>query len=151
VKFVRNCKLRGSTNWLGRSSLECLSNAIDIFFRGPWFFRRFYTQQITCTPQFVVLENRMLFPVGGWRPYCVLKRRWTVVRDCNFARHNMLWTWTCGVDIVTELAETHQLAHAHKPSMMKKNFFPSFPFRWHIPDFRDTHFLFGYLSCGHSV
>jgi hypothetical protein len=32
---------------------ECLSNAIEIFFRGPCL-SRFYMQQITCSPQFVV-------------------------------------------------------------------------------------------------
>jgi hypothetical protein len=33
---------------------------------------------------------------------------------------------SCGVDLVTELAKGHQLAHAHKPAM-KKNFH-NFPF-----------------------
>jgi hypothetical protein len=56
------------------------------------------------------------------------------------------WTCSCGVDMVTELAEGHQLAHARKHGM-KKNF-QSFPFRWHKPDtcvrisFIDTIFLF---------
>jgi hypothetical protein len=84
----------------------------------------------------------MLFCVGG----CILKWCWTAVRDCNSASHNMDWTCSCSVDIVTELAEGYQLAHAHKPGM-KKNF-QSFPFWWHKPDmcmtisFRDIIYLF---------
>jgi hypothetical protein len=39
-----------------RTSLECVSNETDIFFRGPCLSRRFYTQQTTCSPQFVVPE-----------------------------------------------------------------------------------------------
>jgi hypothetical protein len=52
--------------------------------------------------------------VGGWCPYCILKRCWTVISDCNSARHNTHWICPCGVDIVTELVEGHQLAHVCK-------------------------------------
>jgi hypothetical protein len=134
-----------SMNWFARTSLECVCNMINIFFRGPCLSRRLYMQQTTCSPQFVVPELNV-FHVGGWRPYCVLKWHWIVVRDCNSASHNMHWTCSCGVDIVTELARGHQLASVHKLGM-KKNF-QSFPFQWHKLDtcmtisFQDISFLF---------
>jgi hypothetical protein len=50
----------------------------------------------TCNRLPVVLsllsQSRTIFLVGGRRPYCVLKRRWTAVRDCNSASHNTHWT-----------------------------------------------------------
>jgi hypothetical protein len=57
-------------------------------------------------------QKRMLFHVWGRRPYCVIKRRWTAVRDCISASHNTHWTCCCGIDIVTELVVGQQLAHA---------------------------------------
>jgi hypothetical protein len=105
--------------------------------------------------QFVV-PVPMFFRIGGFRPYCILNRGWTAARDCNSASQNTHWTCSCDVNIVTELAEGHQLAHGHKPDMKKKNF-QSFPFRWHKPytcmkiSLRDIIFYFGYLSSEHSV
>jgi hypothetical protein len=96
-------------------------------------------------------QSRMLFRVVSWRPCCVLKRRWAAVRDCNSANHDTNWTWFCGVDIVNELAESHQLAQARKRvsrAWKEKNNCQSFPFRWHKPDtymtinFRDINYLF---------
>jgi hypothetical protein len=100
-----------------------------------------------------LFQNRILLRVGGWRPYCVLKRCWTTVRDCNCATHNTHSTCSYGVDIVTELAEGHQLVHADKA--WNKNF-QSFPFWWHKLDIYMTIseiyiFYFGYLSSGHHV
>jgi hypothetical protein len=66
-------------------------------------------------------QNRTLFCVV-WHPYCLLKWHWTASRDYNSASHNTDWTWFCGVDIVTEPAESHQLAHVHNPGIKKKTF-----------------------------
>jgi hypothetical protein len=64
-------------------------------------------------------------------------------------------TCSCGVDIVTELAEGHQLVHASKLGMKKTS---TFLFRWHKPDtcmtisFQVIHsFYFGYISSRHYV
>jgi hypothetical protein len=53
-----------------------LSISIVIFFRGPCLSRTFYTPETTSGPQFLS-KNRIVFPVGDWHPYCILKRRWT--------------------------------------------------------------------------
>jgi hypothetical protein len=66
--------------------------------------------------------QRETIKVGGWSPYYFLKRGWTAVRKCNSTSHNTHWTCSCGVDIVTELAEGHKLAHARKSGMKKKTF-----------------------------
>jgi hypothetical protein len=94
-------------------------------------------------------QNRTVFRVGGWRPYCIVKWCWTAVRVCN--SH---WTCSCGVNILTELAEGHQLAHVHKPGMKKPSVFLSNDINWirvwHLVS--ETYiFYFGYLSSGHSV
>jgi hypothetical protein len=69
----------------------------------------------------------------------------------NSAIHNMRLTCSCGVDIVTELAEGHQLAHARKKGM-KKNF-QSFPFRWRVWQLVSEIYIFyfGYLSSRQPV
>jgi hypothetical protein len=127
-----------------QTSLERLSNAIDTFFRGSCLSRRFYTQQTTCSPQFVVPEPNA-FPYKRLTFILPFKRCWTAVRNCNAASHNMHWTCSCGVDIVTELAKGHQVARVRKLSMKKK--MSEFFFWWHKPDtcmtisFRDMYFF----------
>jgi hypothetical protein len=37
-------------------------------------------------------QNWILFHIGGWHSYCILKQRWSAIRDCNFASHNTHWT-----------------------------------------------------------
>jgi hypothetical protein len=69
-------------------NVECLSNVTDIFFRGQCLSKRFYMQQTACSLT-LLSQNQILFCVGGWCPYCVLKRCCTAVRDCNSASHNM--------------------------------------------------------------
>jgi hypothetical protein len=100
-------------------------------------------------------QNRVLFRVRGWHPYWVLKWHWTAVRDCNSATHNMHWTCSCGVDILTELAEGNQLAHAGKPGMNKKLSEVSFPMTkldmCMIISFWDINFYSRYLSSRHPV
>jgi hypothetical protein len=128
VEFVCNCKLGARIDlrrlhWNASLMRLTFSPEVCVF---PDF---------TCIRLLLVLtllpQTWMLFRIGGWHPYCVLKWRGTAVRDCNSACHNMHWTCCCGVDIVTELTKGHQLAHVHKPGM-KRNF-QSFPF-WRQPD-----------------
>jgi hypothetical protein len=85
-----------------------------------------FTRKILSVVLSLLSQSRMFFRIGGFRPYCVLKLRWTAVRYCNSARHNTHSACSCCVDIVTELAGGHQLAHARKSGMEKLSEF-SFP------------------------
>jgi hypothetical protein len=113
----------------------------------------------TCNRLPVVLillsQNRMLFHVEGRRRYCILKRRRTAIRVFNSSSHSTHWACSCGVDIVTELAESHQLAQVRKLGMKKASrVFLSDDINrirvWKLV-FEIYIFYFGYLSSGHPV
>jgi hypothetical protein len=118
MEFVRNCKLAARIDLRG---LRCNACLMGVTFSSEV---RVFPGDLTNNTILVVLsfltQNLMLFRVGCWRLYCVLKRRWTAVRDCNSASHNKLWNCSCGVDIITGRDEGNQLAHARNPGMKKK-------------------------------
>jgi hypothetical protein len=128
---ICNCKLAGQ---IDLRRLRCSASLMHLTFSSEVHV---FSGDLTHNKLPVVLsllcQNRRLFHIGGWCPYYILKWSWTGIRDRNFASHNRHWTCSCGVYVATELAEGHQLVHAHKPRMKKS--FHSFPF-W------DTNVLF---------
>jgi hypothetical protein len=93
VEFVRSYKLAARVDLRG---LRRISSDFHVF---PGDFTRNRLPVVLS----LLSQNWMLFRVGGWRPYCVLKQRWKAVSYCNSASHNTHWNFSCGIDI-TELA-----------------------------------------------
>jgi hypothetical protein len=123
MEFVCNCKLAA---WIDLRRLRWNAYLMQLIFSSevhvsPGDFK------CNRLPAVLTLlsKNRMLFRVGAWHLYCVLKWRWIAIRDYSSASHNMHWICSCGINIITEPDEGHQPAHAHKPGMKKPRVFLS--------------------------
>jgi hypothetical protein len=93
VECIRNWKLAAWIDLRGRHwnvSLMQLTSSSEVHvFPGDFTRNR---QPVVLS---LLSQKWMLFHVGGWHPYCVLKWHWTAGRDCNYASPNT--HWTCSV------------------------------------------------------
>jgi hypothetical protein len=106
--------------------------------------RRFYMQQTTCCPRFVV-PGPNTFPCRRMTSILHSKTKLTAIRDCNSAST----THTEPVPVVSTLLLSSPKVTSRRMRVNghEKNF-QSFPFRWHKLDtcmtisFQDINFLF---------
>jgi hypothetical protein len=92
VEFVHNCKLAARIVLRGlrwNASIMRLTSSEVRDFPGDFTRNRLHAVLS------LLSENRMRFRIGGWCPFCILKRHWTAVRNCNSASHNTHWTCSC--------------------------------------------------------